>query len=81
MNEELDVNFDQRQEFEAFCKRTNPAYKPTDDSVIDRAAWRIWREAWEAALNRAIDVMPGGSVTDPQWVCDKLRELGGTRGG
>lgn len=36
--------------------------------------------AWEAALNRAIELMPGGSVTDPQWVCDKLRELGGTRG-
>jgi hypothetical protein len=44
---------------------------------------QVWlaREAWIAALNRAIEVMPGGSVTDPQWVCDKLRELGGTRGG
>lgn len=35
----------ERQGFEDFCKRTNPHYHPTDDSVIDRAAWRIWREA------------------------------------
>ena len=35
----------EREGFEAFCKRTNPKYRTTDDSVIDRAAWRIWREA------------------------------------
>lgn len=38
------------------------------------------RAAWEAALNMAIGEIPGGSIIDPQWVCDKLRELGGTRG-
>lgn len=44
---------------------------------------QVWlaRQAWDAALTRAIEIMPGGSVVDPQWVCDKLRELGGTRGG
>lgn len=73
------MNFAQRQEFEDFCKRRNPKYRTTDDSEFDRETWRIWCEAWEAALNRAIEVMPGGSVTDPQWVCDMLRELGGTR--
>ena len=52
-----------------------------NQAYFDDAQVWIAREAWTAALNRAIEVMPGGSVTDPQWVCDKLRELGGTRGG
>ena len=73
------MTIDKRKEFEAFCKRTNPAYKPTDDSVIDRAAWRIWKEGWAAALSMAIESMPGGSTVDPQWVCDKLRELDGQK--
>ena len=40
----------------------------------------IWAKAWEAALNAAIIAMPGGSIVDPQWVCDELRTLGGTHG-
>lgn len=79
--DKLDAKFSRRHEFEAFCKRMGQIYMPTDGNITNRKAWRIWREAWKAALNLAIDTMPGGSVTDPQWVCDKLRELGGTRGG
>lgn len=43
----------EREGFESFCKRTNPKYRTTDDSVIDRAAWRIWREAcaWQREQN------------------------------
>jgi len=61
-------------EFEQWFEREGMKYDPEAQEWVARAAWK-------AALNRAIEVMPGGSVTDPQWVCDKLRELGGTRGG
>jgi len=44
----------ERKGFEDFCKRTNPKYKTTDDSVIDRAAWKIWQEAcaWKTSMNK-----------------------------
>lgn len=46
----------EREGFEAFCRSTNPKYKTTDDSVIDRAAWKIWREAcaWQRERDAAL---------------------------
>lgn len=71
-----------RSEFEAWAMSVmNPNLERYGDGQYRAPHIEIAWSAWEAALNRAIEVMPGGSVTDPQWVCDKMRELGGTRGG
>lgn len=55
-------------EFDLWWEREGMKYDPEAQRLSAR-------EAWDAALNRAIEAMPGGSVVDPQWVCDKLREL------
>lgn len=56
--------------FELWCANDPPAYSRRPEM----------KEAWVAALNAAIEAMPGGASVDPQWVCDMLRALGGTLG-
>ena len=58
----------EREGFEAFCKSTNPKYKTTDDSVIDRASWKIWREA--CAWQREQDATICDDLAEPGSYCD-----------
>lgn len=67
----------QQREYYAF-RELHPEL--ADNSILDQAAKAIWDAAWEAALNLAIDEMPGGDIADPQFICDILRSIGGTRG-
>lgn len=80
LTEVLDLG--ERQGFEDFCKRTNPHYHPTDDSVIDREAWRIWREAcsWQRGsyLKQAAEAT--GSDPDDLHICGNCDGTGYTGG-
>jgi len=39
------TNEKMRADFEAHCKKKNPAYKPSDDGVYERRDWAIWQAA------------------------------------
>lgn len=59
----------ERKGFEAFCMRTNPKYKPTDDSVIDRALWKTWQEA--CAWQRKQDLQLSAAMLHMQRLLNK----------
>lgn len=62
-----------RENFEAHCKKENPAYKPTDDGVSNRHDWAIWqaatmtereRQSFEATGVRGLLPPPTGTEKD-----------------
>ena len=58
------MNDTTRADFEAHCKKENPAYKPSDDSFSNRRDWAFWQAATLAERESMADSLAAKGFAD-----------------